>query len=93
MTLLPGGDSPAPQEVNKVTLFKDPVYEDFGFCVSDGLYERGIYVARVRKVNIVIIEKPTATNATAGRAGGPVRAAQGFRPSPADKPGQEIMML
>ena len=56
MTLLPGGDSPAPQEVNKVTLFKDPVYEDFGFCVSDGLYERGIYVARVRKVNFVIIE-------------------------------------
>jgi len=31
-----------------VTLFKDNVYEDFGFSVSDGLYDKGIYVARVR---------------------------------------------
>ena len=38
-----------PQEVNKVSLFKDPIYEDFGFSVSDGLYERGIYIARIRK--------------------------------------------
>ncbi len=37
-----------PTEVHKVTLFKDNVYEDFGFSVSDGLYEKGIYVARVR---------------------------------------------
>lgn len=28
---------------------KDSVYEDFGFSVSDGLYERGIYINRVRK--------------------------------------------
>ena len=25
------------------------VYEDFGFSVSDGLYERGIYLNRVRR--------------------------------------------
>ena len=33
----------------QITLMKDSVYEDFGFSVSDGLYERGIYVNRVRK--------------------------------------------
>ena len=54
ITLLPqsgpkGGEGSLPQEVNKVTLFKDPIYEDFGFSVSDGLYERGIFVNRVRK--------------------------------------------
>ena len=32
----------------RVTLFKDNVYDDFGFSVSDGLYDKGIYVARVR---------------------------------------------
>ncbi len=31
-----------------MTLFKDNVYDDYGFSVSDGLYDRGIYVARVR---------------------------------------------
>ena len=35
-------------EVHRVTLFKDNVYEDFGFSVSDGLYEKGIFVNRVR---------------------------------------------
>nr|CAD7607092.1 unnamed protein product [Timema genevievae] len=34
---------------HKVTLCKDPVYEDFGFSVSDGLYERGVYINRIRK--------------------------------------------
>jgi len=38
-------DNSSPQ----VTLFKDPVYEDFGFSVSDGLYERGVYINRIRK--------------------------------------------
>lgn len=38
-------DSSSPQ----VTLFKDPIYEDFGFSVSDGLYERGVYINRIRK--------------------------------------------
>lgn len=37
-----------PTEVHRVTLFKDPVYDDFGFSVSDGLFDKGIYVARVR---------------------------------------------
>lgn len=31
-----------------VTLFKDQVYDDYGFSVSDGLYERGVYINRVR---------------------------------------------
>ena len=35
-------------EVHRVTLFKDNIYEDFGFSVSDGLYEKGIFVNRVR---------------------------------------------
>ncbi|XP_066993611.2 glutamate receptor-interacting protein 1 isoform X2 [Anabrus simplex] len=38
-----------PSELYQVTLFKDPVYEDFGFSVSDGLYERGVYINRIRK--------------------------------------------
>lgn len=54
ITLLPqtgprGNEGGVPQEVTKVTLFKDTVYEDFGFSVSDGLYERGIFVNTVRK--------------------------------------------
>ncbi len=32
-----------------MTLFKDNVYEDFGFSLSDGLYEKGIFVNRIRK--------------------------------------------
>ncbi|XP_064483424.1 glutamate receptor-interacting protein 2-like isoform X2 [Ornithodoros turicata] len=39
---------PLPIEVHRVTLFKDTVYEDFGFSVSDGLYERGVFVNRIR---------------------------------------------
>lgn len=31
-----------------MTLFKDKVYDDFGFSISDGLFERGIYVNRIR---------------------------------------------
>lgn len=31
-----------------VTLFKDNVYDDFGFSVSDGLYERGVFINRIR---------------------------------------------
>lgn len=38
-----------PIEIYQVTLFKDRVYEDFGFSVSDGLYERGVYINRIRK--------------------------------------------
>lgn len=39
---------PIPIEVHRVTLFKDQIYEDFGFSVSDGLYERGVYINRIR---------------------------------------------
>lgn len=31
-----------------VTLYKDQVYDDFGFSVSDGLYKRGVYINRIR---------------------------------------------
>ncbi|CAB4068880.1 GRIP [Lepeophtheirus salmonis] len=40
---------PIPMEVHKIILFKDKVYEDFGFSVSDGLYDKGIYINRIRK--------------------------------------------
>ncbi|XP_012255985.2 glutamate receptor-interacting protein 2 isoform X1 [Athalia rosae] len=36
------------QQIVHVCLHKDPVYEDFGFSVSDGLYERGVYINRLR---------------------------------------------
>ncbi|XP_059478417.1 glutamate receptor-interacting protein 1 isoform X2 [Neocloeon triangulifer] len=36
-------------DIQKVSLYKDNVYEDFGFSVSDGLYERGVYVNMIRK--------------------------------------------
>ena len=39
---------PVPVEVHRVTLFKDKIYDDFGFSISDGLFERGIYVNRIR---------------------------------------------
>ncbi|XP_022646854.1 glutamate receptor-interacting protein 1-like isoform X3 [Varroa jacobsoni] len=39
---------PVPVEVHRVTLFKDKVYDDFGFSISDGLFEKGIYVNRIR---------------------------------------------
>ena len=31
-----------------IYFLKDNVYEDFGFSVSDGLYEKGIFVNRIR---------------------------------------------
>lgn len=39
---------PTPVEMHKVTLHKDPVRSDFGFSVSDGLLEKGVYVHTVR---------------------------------------------
>ena len=49
MNLFLGMEGSIPQEVNKVTLFKDPIFEDFGFSLSDGLYERGIFVAKIKE--------------------------------------------
>ncbi|KAF0312701.1 Glutamate receptor-interacting protein 1 [Amphibalanus amphitrite] len=37
-----------PVQVHRVTLFKDPVYEDFGFSLSNALYVKGVFVARVK---------------------------------------------
>ncbi|XP_041321528.1 glutamate receptor-interacting protein 1 isoform X4 [Pyrgilauda ruficollis] len=40
--------SPTPVELHKVTLYKDSDGEDFGFSVSDGLLEKGVYVKNIR---------------------------------------------
>ena len=32
-----------------IKVYFHQVYEDFGFSVSDGLYERGIFVNRIRR--------------------------------------------
>ncbi|XP_032855838.2 glutamate receptor-interacting protein 1 isoform X6 [Tyto alba] len=40
--------SPTPVELHKVTLYKDSEGEDFGFSVSDGLLEKGVYVKNIR---------------------------------------------
>ncbi|XP_030404659.1 glutamate receptor-interacting protein 1 isoform X11 [Gopherus evgoodei] len=40
--------SPTPVELHKVTLYKESDIEDFGFSVSDGLLEKGIYVKNIR---------------------------------------------
>ncbi|KAJ7398608.1 Glutamate receptor-interacting protein 2 [Pitangus sulphuratus] len=40
--------SPTPLEFHKMTLHKDPEREDFGFSLSDGLLEKGVYVNMVR---------------------------------------------
>lgn len=36
-------------EIHYVTLHKDSVYDDYGFSVSDGLYEKGVYINRIRR--------------------------------------------
>ncbi|XP_035282200.1 glutamate receptor-interacting protein 1-like isoform X5 [Anguilla anguilla] len=40
--------SPVPTELHKVTLFKETDVEDFGFSVSDGLLDKGVYVNNIR---------------------------------------------
>ncbi|XP_035384120.1 glutamate receptor-interacting protein 1 isoform X2 [Electrophorus electricus] len=40
--------SPNPVELHKVSLFKESDLEDFGFSVSDGLLEKGVYVNNIR---------------------------------------------
>lgn len=32
----------------QVTLMKDKVYDDYGFSVSDGLYEKGVFINKIR---------------------------------------------
>lgn len=44
-----------------VTLYKDKVYDDYGFSLSDGLYERGVYINRIRSggpADVVGLLKP-----------------------------------
>uniref|UniRef100_H2UVK4 Glutamate receptor interacting protein 2 n=1 Tax=Takifugu rubripes TaxID=31033 RepID=H2UVK4_TAKRU len=40
--------SPTPLELHKVTVIKDPEIDDFGFSVSDGFLEKGVYVNMIR---------------------------------------------
>ncbi|XP_028809862.1 glutamate receptor-interacting protein 1 isoform X12 [Denticeps clupeoides] len=40
--------SPTPVELHKVSLFKESDMEDFGFSVSDGMLEKGVYVNNIR---------------------------------------------
>ncbi|KAI1892383.1 hypothetical protein AGOR_G00132800 [Albula goreensis] len=40
--------SPTPLELLKVTVLKDPESEDFGFSISDGFLENGVYVNMIR---------------------------------------------
>ncbi|XP_043943995.1 glutamate receptor-interacting protein 1 [Protopterus annectens] len=40
--------SPTPMELLKVTLYKDSNINDFGFSISDGLLEKGVYVSNIR---------------------------------------------
>ncbi|KAI4897643.1 hypothetical protein NFI96_025727 [Prochilodus magdalenae] len=40
--------SPNPVELHKVSLMKESDLEDFGFSVSDGLLEKGVYVNNIR---------------------------------------------
>ncbi|XP_023668467.2 glutamate receptor-interacting protein 1-like isoform X3 [Paramormyrops kingsleyae] len=40
--------SPMPVELHKVTLYKEAGAEDFGFSVSDGILEKGVYVSNIR---------------------------------------------
>lgn len=43
-----GTGAKATSSSSQVTLHKDPVRNDFGFSVSDGLLEKGVYVHTVR---------------------------------------------
>ncbi|KAI5755545.1 hypothetical protein M8J77_017845 [Diaphorina citri] len=45
--------------VFQVTLLKDLIYEDFGFSVSDGLYERGVFINRIRPGGPADLAKPS----------------------------------
>ncbi|BFG02054.1 glutamate receptor-interacting protein 1 [Drosophila madeirensis] len=42
------GNGSGKQRIFHVTLYKDKVYDDYGFSVSDGLYERGVFINRIR---------------------------------------------
>lgn len=35
--------------MHRVTLLKDRLYDDYGFSVSDGLYQKGVYINKIRR--------------------------------------------
>lgn len=37
-----------PLEIYRVSLSKDKVYNDFGFSVSDGAQDKGVYINKIR---------------------------------------------
>lgn len=48
--LVPNGGGPGrvPLEIYRVTLAKDKMYNDFGFSVSDGMQDKGVYINKIR---------------------------------------------
>lgn len=44
--------SPTPVQLHKISLTRSTVVEDFGFGLSDGMYEKGVYISGVRKGSI-----------------------------------------
>lgn len=40
--------SPQPIQLHRVTLVKDSPADDFGFGVSDGVYDKGVYISAIR---------------------------------------------
>lgn len=43
-----GSDPTMKFRILNVSLFKDKNYDDYGFSLSDGLYDRGVYINRMR---------------------------------------------
>lgn len=41
--------APTPVQLHKIKMVKDPGSDDFGFGLSDGMYEKGVYISGVRK--------------------------------------------
>nr|XP_034306740.1 glutamate receptor-interacting protein 1 isoform X4 [Crassostrea gigas] len=44
--------SPTPVQLHKINVTRSTVVEDFGFGLSDGMYEKGVYISGVRKGSI-----------------------------------------
>ncbi|XP_062613191.1 glutamate receptor-interacting protein 1-like isoform X1 [Saccostrea cucullata] len=44
--------SPTPVQLHKIMLTRSTVSEDFGFGLSDGMYEKGVYISGVRRGSI-----------------------------------------
>ena len=40
--------TPTPMELFRVTLYKIRAHGGFGFCLSDGVYEKGVYVSAIQ---------------------------------------------